>query len=287
MARAKDQERSTQPLARLAARWDRPSLSAMNFALWFALIPLSALAFTGAWLIQRRTGDAGVVDVFWPYAVAAAAALLALFGSGDEGRRWLMAILALAWGLRLGTYILTDRIIAGHEDRRYAQMRVDWGDRFQLFIFRFYQYQAISVFGLALVFVIIAANEAPLGLWGWLSGLVVLTGIVGETLADQQLKSWRMDPLNKGKTCRGGLWSYSRHPNYFFEWLVWMGWALMAITTAGWGIFGLIPAIILYVAINYFTGIPPNEEQNVRSRGDDYRTYQNQVSAFWPWFPKA
>jgi len=258
----------------------------MTWSLWLLLIPLAFLAFSCAWLIQRRTGDAGVVDVFWPYSVAAAAVILALWGEGDAGRRWLMALLVLAWGLRLGTYVLTDRVIGGHEDRRYAQMRVDWADRFPLFIFRFYQYQAMSVFGLALVFVVIAANDAALGLWGWFAGLIVLIGIIGETLADRQLEAWRKNPANKGKSCRGGLWAYSRHPNYFFEWLVWAGWALMAITTPTWGLLGLIPAVILYVAINYFTGIPPNEEQNLRSR-PDYAAYQREVSAFVPLPPKT
>ena len=173
----------------------------------------------------------------------------------------------------------------GHEDRRYAQMRVDWGNRFPLYIFRFYQYQGMSVFGLSIVFVVIAANGEALGALGWIAALTVLIGIVGETLADRQLKAWRTNPENRGKSCRGGLWAYSRHPNYFFEWLVWLGWALMAIATPTWGFLGVIPALILFVAINYFTGIPPNEEQNLRSR-PDYAAYQKEVSAFFPWFPK-
>ena len=257
----------------------------MNWTLWLSLIPLSFIVFSIAWLVQRRTGDAGIVDVFWPYSLGLAAAYLAMFAEGDAGRRWLMTLLALAWGIRLGTYVLTDRVLVGHEDGRYAQMRKDWGDRFELYIFRFYQYQAASVFGLGVVFALIAANPAPLGLWGWFAGLVVLVGIVGETLADRQLKAWRTNPVNKGKSCRGGLWAYSRHPNYFFEWLVWVGWALMALTTPAWGWLGLMPALILFIAINYFTGIPPNEEQNLRSR-PDYAQYQIEVSSFFPWFPR-
>lgn len=259
----------------------------MSWYLWLSILPLSVFVFSCVWLVQRRTGDAGIVDVAWPYAVAAAAVLLAVGGDGDGTRRFVMAVLAAIWGLRLGTYVLTDRVLVGHEDGRYAQMRVDWGGKFQLYIYRFYQYQGLSVFGLSIVFAVIVANESPLGAWGWIAALVVACGIIGETLADRQLKEWRTDPSNKGQSCRGGLWAYSRHPNYFFEWLVWVGWALMALTTPGWWFLGLIPALILYVAINYFTGIPPNEEQNVRSRGDNYRLYQTEVSAFFPWFPKA
>ena len=257
----------------------------MNWPLWFALIPFSFGCFCVAWLIQRRTGDAAIVDVFWPYVVGVSGALLAWAGTGDEGRRALLAVLALLWGVRLGTHILTDRILGGHEDRRYAQMRQDWGAWFPWLIFRFYQYQGISVFGLSLVFLIIAANPAPLGPLAILGALTVVAGVIGETLADQQLQAWRFNPDNKGKSCRGGLWAVSRHPNYFFEWLVWVGWAIMALTTPAWGLAGLLPALIMYVAMTYFTGIPPNERQNLVARSD-YAAYQREVSAFFPWFPK-
>lgn len=258
----------------------------MAWSLWFALIPFSFLCFCLAWLIQKRTGDAAIVDVFWPYVVGASGAIVAYWGTGDDGRRALLGILALLWGVRLGTHILTDRVLTpGHEDRRYTQMRDDWGDLFQLLIFRFYQYQGISVFGLSLVFIAIAANPAPLGPFAILGALVVVFGVIGETLADQQLQAWRFNPDNKGKSCRGGLWAVSRHPNYFFEWLVWVGWAIMAISTPYWGFVGLLPVGIMYVAMNYFTGIPPNERQNLIARSD-YSLYQSEVSAFFPWFPK-
>ena len=84
---------------------------------------------------------------------------------------------------------------------------------------------------------------------------------------------------------RQGLWRYSRHPNYFFQWLTWVAYALMALA-APWGWIGLLaPLLILYLIV-FVTGIPPSEEQALKSRGDDYRRYQRETSAFVPWFPR-
>ena len=116
------------------------------------------------------------------------------------------------------------------------------------------------------------------GLW--------LIGLAGESLADAQLRRFKARPESKGKTCREGLWNYSRHPNYFFEWLIWIGYGILALG-APWGWLGMIsPLAILYI-LTRLTGIPLTEEQAIRSRGDDYRDYQRTTSAFIPWFKKA
>jgi steroid 5-alpha reductase family enzyme len=112
-----------------------------------------------------------------------------------------------------------------------------------------------------------------------------LIGMVGEAIADWQLEKFKKDPANKGKTCTAGLWNYSRHPNYFFEWLMWIGCATIALASP-WGWLGLLsPALILYFLLGA-TGIPATEAQALRSRGDEYRAYQRSTNAFVPWFPK-
>jgi steroid 5-alpha reductase family enzyme len=109
--------------------------------------------------------------------------------------------------------------------------------------------------------------------------------ILGESLADGQLAAFKRKPESKGHTCREGLWRYSRHPNYFFEWFIWIGYALVGLG-ADYGWLGFISqAFILYFLLRV-TGIPATEAQAVRSRGDDYREYQRTTSAFVPWFPK-
>ena len=117
----------------------------------------------------------------------------------------------------------------------------------------------------------------------------MLGAIYGESVSDRQLAAWKADPANRGKTCRQGLWAVSRHPNYFFEWLHWMaypvlGLALLGTPLAAWWPITLLGPVIMLVLLLQFTGIPYTEKQAIRSRGEDYKKYQREVSKFFPWF---
>ena len=112
-----------------------------------------------------------------------------------------------------------------------------------------------------------------------------LTGVVGESAADLQLEAFQRDPANQGKVCQTGLWRVSRHPNYFFEGLVWVGFCLFAMP-ADWGALGIISPLLMYTLLLKVSGIPLAEAEALRSKGDAYREYQNTTSAFIPWFPK-
>jgi steroid 5-alpha reductase family enzyme len=108
-----------------------------------------------------------------------------------------------------------------------------------------------------------------------------VVSIAGEVAADRQLAAWRADPANAGKTCRAGLWNLSRHPNYFFEWLHWVGWSVIALgSPTGW--VALFVPVFLLALLFRVTGIPETEAQALRSRGEDYRRYQQEVSVFVP-----
>jgi steroid 5-alpha reductase family enzyme len=110
--------------------------------------------------------------------------------------------------------------------------------------------------------------------------------LIGEAIADAQLERFKAQPSNRGRTCRIGLWRYSRHPNYFFEWLIWVAYALFALASPyGW-IAIACPLVMLYLLFRV-TGIPATEAQALRTRGEDYRQYQAATSAFVPWFPKG
>lgn len=111
--------------------------------------------------------------------------------------------------------------------------------------------------------------------------LLGLLAIAGEGLADRQLNRFKSDPANKGKTCRQGLWYYSRHPNYFFEWLHWISYPLIAMGASFGGWLWLLP-LAMFLFLWFVTGIPYTERQAIKTRGDDYRDYQRTTSAFFP-----
>lgn len=257
-----------------------------------ALLILSALAglcalFAALYFVARKMDNYGIVDVAWSYAFSLLAVYYALFAPGWPVRRALIAAMAIIWSLRLGTHLYR-RVIGHHpvEDGRYVQLRKDWAGNFARKMFGFFQLQAASVVLLGLAFFIASLNPEPaLHLLEIAGALLWLIALAGEALADAQLAAFKKNAANKGRVCDVGLWHYSRHPNYFFEWLIWVAFALFAVTSP-WGWLGLVgPASILFLLLRV-TGIPLTEEQSVRSRGDAYRRYQQTTSAFVPWFPK-
>ena len=246
----------------------------------------ASLMMMGLWLVQRRTQDAGIVDVGWTLGIGFAAVFLAVDGTGYGARRLLLAALVSAWSLRLAAYIFLDRLRGAHEDRRYRRLREHWGPHAQRNFFLFFQFQALLIVVCALPAFAVAANGvAPLSLWDALGAAVFLTSIMGEALADRQLRRFRADPAHQGRTCRQGLWRYSRHPNYFFEWLHWWGYVLFAVGSPLWGVTLVGPTLMLLFLFK-ITGIPATEAQALRSRGEDYRRYQQSTSMFIPWFPR-
>lgn len=245
------------------------------------------LAFAGVYGLARRIDNYGIVDIAWSYAFAALAVYYALLAPGWPGRKALITAMAVFWSLRLGTHLY--RRVMGHhpvEDGRYVQLRKDWAGNFAPKMFGFFQLQAASVVLLGVAFFIACLNPSPRLHPLEIAGAILwVLALAGESIADRQLAAFKHDPANKGKVCGVGLWRYSRHPNYFFEWLIWVAFFAFALASPfGWAaIVG--PASILYLLLRV-TGIPLTEEQSLRSRGDAYRRYQQTTSAFVPWFPK-
>jgi steroid 5-alpha reductase family enzyme len=248
---------------------------------------LAAFVMAALWMWQRRSRNAGVVDAGWTLLVAGLAAFDAVTGDGAWTRRSAIGWMMGSWGARLGIYILWDRVFGRPEDARYRTMRAEWGDRADAEFFWFFQKQALAAVFFSVPALFASHNQAPMlsplelaaaGLW--------IVGFTGETTADRQLLRFKRDPANKGHTCRIGLWRYSRHPNYFFEWIMWVAYGLFAAASP-WGWIALAcPAAMLYFLVNV-TGIPPAEAQALRTRGDEYREYQRTTSVFVPWFRRS
>lgn len=246
----------------------------------------SVIMMAALWVAQKRTRDAGVVDVGWAFGIGAAAVFYAIVADGHPARKWIVGALAGLWGVRLATYLLFDRVLKGPEDGRYQTLREQWGGAFDRNIFWFFQAQAVLVIALSVPFYILAsdpsANLSPLLFAG---AAVWLIGIVGESIADRQLARFKRREGSKGRVCREGLWAWSRHPNYFFEWLVWLGVAIAALPSPNGWVALAAPAMMLLFILK-ITGIPPTEARSLQSRGDAYRAYQREVSAFLPLPPK-
>ncbi|MBZ9674871.1 DUF1295 domain-containing protein [Mesorhizobium sp. ES1-1] len=258
-------------------------------ALLVAVAIALSLVMAGAWLIALRSGQSGWVDAIWSFATGGAGVAMALAPVGGwhqpTSRQLIVAALAALWALRLGSHIV-GRTIKGGDDPRYAQLRRDWGADFGGRLFWFLQIQAASALLLALTIAIAAHNPAPRLRPGDVLGMAILAvAIGGEAIADHQLTRFRADKASKGRICDIGLWGYSRHPNYFFEWLGWLAYAAIAIDLTGaypWGWIALCGPAFMYWLLVHVSGIPPLEAHMLRSRGDAFREYQRRVNAFWP-----
>ena len=251
-----------------------------------ALLGATALVVMLAlWFRQRGGGRAGDVDVAWALGLASAAVVHAVAGSAPLPRRVLVACIGAAWAVRLAWH-LHRRLARRGEDGRYAALREELGERADRWLLGFFVFQALLVPVLGIAFGVAAsAQRAALDVWDAAGLLVWVVAAAGEAVADAQLAAFVRDPANKGRTCRRGLWRYSRHPNYFFEWVHWLAWPLLAFGAPLWWL-AVLPAVLMLVLIVRVTGIPPTEAQSLRSRGDDYRAYQRTTSAFVPWRPR-
>lgn len=259
----------------------------MNQFISLALISWAAVAvimvFVFLWALKLKNN--GVVDIFWAFNFLFIAAIIWLLANGNPARVNLVCALAVLWSLRLGTYLLIR--VGTHlneEEGRYKQLRQEWNTTKFFF---FYQMQAFSNVMLAIPFFIIALNPEPsIQPNEYIGAALWLLCIIGEGLSDWQLQHFKNQPENKGKVCQYGLWNYSRHPNYFFQFSLWVSVSVFAISSPyGW--LSLICPISIGYLIFKVTGIPMTEEQAIRSKGEAYKDYQRSTSAFVPWFKKG
>lgn len=246
----------------------------------------AAVVMALLWMEQRRTNNAGIVDVAWAAAIGGLALAYGWFSPGDPWHRAGAASMGGIWGLRLALHIHR-RGRGKPEDGRYQQLRREWGAHVQSSMFGFFQLQAAAVAFFSVPFLLAARHSSGSHSAVEIAGFLLwLTGILGEATADRQLEAFKSRASSKGTVCRDGLWRYSRHPNYFFEWVTWCGIALFASTApAGW-LAWCCPAAML-VLLFRFTGIPATEAQALRTKGDAYLAYQRSTPAFFPWFPRS
>ena len=243
-----------------------------------------------AWLVWRSSRNSGWVDTIWTFGLGLVGFVGAVTARPMRLQSVLVAAMAAIWALRLGSHIAR-RTRGITDDPRYAKLIRDWGADASSRMFALLQKQAIVSTPLALS-MWLAANvpgrvspaQAAIAI------LIFVVAIAGEAVADEQLRQFRHDTANKGKICDAGLWRWSRHPNYFFEWLGWLAYPVLAIDPAGgylWGYLALAAPLCMYWLLVHVSGIPPLEEHMLASRGDAFRKYQMTTNVFFPGPPKT
>lgn len=251
-----------------------------------ALIAILAIMLAlWAWQLKSRRAD--WVDAAWAGGIGLLAVYFAVVGDGSIEKRILIVLVTGTWAFRLARHLAVR--LAGHEDEdgRYQAMREHFGERANLFFFFFFIGQGLIAWLFALPAWVVANDpSSALSVWVILGVAIWLISLAGESIADRQLAAFRNNPANKGQVCQIGLWRYSRHPNYFFEWLHWFSYPLIALGAPNQWITWLGPVLML-LFLYRLTGIPYTEKQSLKSRGDAYRAYQQTTSAFVPWWPKA
>lgn len=231
------------------------------------------------WCLYRYLKNPGVVDVGWCSGLTLTG-LLYLFSFPISLRNVLLSTILILWGARLGLYLWFSRIMKGIVDKRYLELSSHWKMAKPLGFFLNFQLQGLLIFIISLSWFYIASTAQELSWLDFIGIGIALIGIAGEALADYQLQQFKKE--FPGAVCEQGLWNYSRHPNYFFECLVWGAFALIGLQHP-YGVIGLISPLTLYLLMIKITG-PMTEDGSIKARGNAYLEYQKHTNMFFPWF---
>ena len=245
-----------------------------------------AIAFGVIWLLSLVLRDASIVDIWWGLGFVLVAWTAYVTAEAAEARHLLIAVLVTIWGVRLGGYLAWRNVGKG-EDPRYQAMRRHWGKRFWwVSLFTVFILQGAIMWVVSLpVQVAMSADDIDT-FWPVvvLGSLVWATGVFFETAGDLQLARFKANPANKGKVMDSGLWRYTRHPNYFGDFLVWWGLYLTALGTIDpwWTAVG--PAVMSFMLLRV-SGVAMLE-RSISKRRPGYEEYVRKTSAFFPRAPR-
>ncbi|MFC1780649.1 DUF1295 domain-containing protein [Planctomycetota bacterium] len=237
---------------------------------------------TGLWFIYLWKRNPAVVDLGWAIGLTLMGLAHNLFGDAISIGTLITSLLVLFWGIRLGGYLFWTRLRLGKRDARYESLHRHSNIPAPLFFLIHYFIQACFQAAVGFVFIFTAQIKTFESIWLKVGLLLWCIGYGGSIAADAQLHRFRTRRDNQNKVCKFGLWNYSRHPNYFFEIILWFGFALIGIPARlGW--LGLISPITLLLTMSLITG-PISERQSLKSKPDAYRKYQKTTSMIIPWF---
>ncbi len=257
-------------------------MSWLNHPIFFATVACVLLQLM-AWQRQRTTSNADTVDIAWTLGIIVCAVIYMFLIPADDLTMLVVFAFPVIWYSRL-LFHLVDRYDVNHEDSRYQNLRSHWSDNTQAKFLSFFMFQA----GLSVLFSLTAYWVLTAAELNWSRVLIALSlggvALIGVTLSDRQLLKFKRNN-DSSKVCDVGLWRYSRHPNYFFEWLHWFVYPVLL-----WGSeyfwWSLAVVFLMLLFLLKLTGIPFSEQQALAKRGQAYRDYMNKTSAFILWRPK-
>ncbi len=242
------------------------------------------------WLLSLPLKDASIVDICWGLGFVLVAWMTWRIAEGDPDRKLLLAILVTIWGLRLSLYLAWRNI--GHgEDPRYQAMRAKYGARFPLIsLLRVFVLQGVVMWIVSLpIQVGQVYDTTPAFHWlDWAGVVLWMVGLFFESVGDIQLARFKAKPENNGQVLNTGLWRYTRHPNYFGDFLMWWGLFLIAFAASPsqtwWSAIG--PLIMSFFLLKV-SGVTLLEKSLKKSKGTAYEDYIQRTNAFFPGLPKA
>lgn len=230
------------------------------------------------WLWYRYTSNPSVVDVGWASGLTLSG-LIYLNQQSLSTRSVLLSLALFVWGMRLGGYLWWTRIKSQHLDKRYTALSSSWKVKKPLGFFINFQLQGVFIFMVSSSWYFTSLNRANNISFLDLFGLFIfIIALILETKADLQLQRFKKE--YPGQVCNQKLWSISRHPNYFFEWLIWCSFSLFAFSSF-YGLLAVFSPLALYLIMRSIT-IPITERESIKSRGEDYIKYQTTTPEFFP-----
>lgn len=247
---------------------------------WIALLGVVVIF----WLLFLKTANPSIIDCGWSLGVFLASTVFILINNHFPpnkvvGLYWFLLFL---WATRLSGYILITRVLKNEIDKRYLQISDDWVNK-QFGFLMHYVLQSLLMLIVAIPFYFIAQIERhTITLKEIVISGCILLFLIGESIADYQLSRFKNKKTDE--VCDKGLWAYSRHPNYFFEWMIWLMFAVGTVSNKQ-SLLSLLSPLFLWYLFVFITG-PISERASIKSKGFKYLEYQKRTAMFIPWFVK-
>ena len=221
--------------------------------------------------------DNSIADIFWGLGFLQVTIHSFYLSGTSELSQILFNVLIMIWSLRISLYIFSKKLVKKGEDPRYAAWRNEWKHFYVRSFFQVFMLQGVLLLIISLPIFLINISPPPVGIMSGLGIAIASFGLIYETIADLQLRSF-IQTKKKGGIMTKGLWRYSRHPNYFGESVFWLGASIIASQVS---LFTFVSWVLITVLLRFVSGVPLAE-----ARYKDNTQYQIYKKNTPPMFPR-